>query len=170
MFVKSYNLCIFSVSLKKRLAWFEIICVTLNSFLFVFAFVSCVDVISLCFCVFFLHFCIFISCIFYYRKFKRPLGPSVVNEDLISFDTVAPAVRSWLMLCMNCWHMTGVTLWELFSYGQRPYESVRAHDMCSILEKGERLCQPTICTIDVYMLMIKCRLRREYIPITAAAV
>jgi len=66
--------------------------------------------------------------------------------------------------------MTGVTLWELFSYGQRPYESVRAHDMCSILEKGERLCQPTICTIDVYMLMIKCRLRREYIPIRAAAV
>ena len=50
----------------------------------------------------------------------------------------------------------GVTLWELFTYGQRPYESVRALDMCSILEKGERLPQPAICTIDVYMLMVKC--------------
>ena len=54
-----------------------------------------------------------------------------------------------------------MTLWELFTYGQRPYESVRAHDMCSILEKGERLPQPAICTIDVYMLMIKCKLRSE---------
>ena len=67
--------------------------------------------------------------------------------------------------------MLGVTLWELFTYGQRPYESVRAHDICGILEKGERLFQPPICTIDVYMLMIKCTLlRREYRPITAAAV
>jgi len=54
--------------------------------------------------------------------------------------------------------VSGVTLWELFTYGQRPYESTRAHDICSILEKGERLPQPPICTIDVYMIMIKCML------------
>ena len=64
----------------------------------------------------------------------------------------------------------GVTLWELFTYGQRPYESVRAQDMCSILEKGERLSQPAICTIDVYMLMVKCTLRLEYVIITTTSV
>lgn len=58
-------------------------------------------------------------------------------------------------------HMTdvwsfGVTLWELFTYGQRPYENVRARDVPELLEKGERLPQPSICTIDVYMIMIKC--------------
>ncbi|XP_052813667.1 epidermal growth factor receptor-like isoform X2 [Mya arenaria] len=50
----------------------------------------------------------------------------------------------------------GVTVWELFTYGGRPYESVRARDVPDLLEKGERLPQPNICTIDVYMIMIKC--------------
>ncbi|KAK7793678.1 hypothetical protein R5R35_013157 [Gryllus longicercus] len=50
----------------------------------------------------------------------------------------------------------GVTVWELLTYGGRPYESVPARDVPELLEKGERLPQPTICTIDVYLLMIKC--------------
>ena len=50
----------------------------------------------------------------------------------------------------------GVTMWELFTYGQRPYENIRARDIPELLEKGERLPQPPICTIDVYMIMIKC--------------
>uniref|UniRef100_A0A1B6MBK8 Epidermal growth factor receptor n=1 Tax=Graphocephala atropunctata TaxID=36148 RepID=A0A1B6MBK8_9HEMI len=50
----------------------------------------------------------------------------------------------------------GVTVWELLTYGGRPYESVSARDVPELLEKGERLPQPPICTIDVYMLMIKC--------------
>ncbi|KAL3854543.1 hypothetical protein ACJMK2_013807, partial [Sinanodonta woodiana] len=50
----------------------------------------------------------------------------------------------------------GVTVWELFTYGARPYETVRAKDVPDLLEKGERLPQPPICTIDVYMIMIKC--------------
>nr|AXK69510.1 epidermal growth factor receptor 1b [Sinonovacula constricta] len=50
----------------------------------------------------------------------------------------------------------GVTAWELFTYGNRPYDSVRARDVPDLLEKGERLPQPPICTIDVYMIMIKC--------------
>ncbi|KAG1701737.1 Epidermal growth factor receptor [Nymphon striatum] len=50
----------------------------------------------------------------------------------------------------------GVTVWELLFYGAKPYESVPAKDVPALLEKGERLPQPPICTIDVYMLMIKC--------------
>ena len=50
----------------------------------------------------------------------------------------------------------GVTVWELFTYGGRPYENVKVHDVHDLLSKGERLPQPTMCTIDVYMLMIKC--------------
>ena len=52
---------------------------------------------------------------------------------------------------------TGVTIWELFTYGQRPYPDMRARDVPDLLEKGERLPQPEICTIDVYMIMIKCK-------------
>nr|KAG5713347.1 hypothetical protein BaRGS_024895 [Batillaria attramentaria] len=50
----------------------------------------------------------------------------------------------------------GVTAWELFTYGQKPYDNIRARDVPGLLEKGERLPQPSICTIDVYMIMIKC--------------
>lgn len=50
----------------------------------------------------------------------------------------------------------GVTIWELLTYGGRPYENVPAREVPELLEKGERLPQPNICTIDVYMLMIKC--------------
>lgn len=54
--------------------------------------------------------------------------------------------------------MVGVTLWELFTFGSRPYENISAMHVLSHLEKGERLDQPEICTIDVYMIMIRCTL------------
>ncbi|XP_052340907.1 LOW QUALITY PROTEIN: receptor tyrosine-protein kinase erbB-3-like [Oncorhynchus keta] len=50
----------------------------------------------------------------------------------------------------------GVTVWEMMSFGAEPYASMQAQDVPSVLEKGERLSQPHICTIDVYMVMVKC--------------
>ncbi|XP_076000694.1 epidermal growth factor receptor [Genypterus blacodes] len=50
----------------------------------------------------------------------------------------------------------GVTVWELMTFGTRPYDGIPASDIASVLEKGERLPQPPICTIDVYMIMVKC--------------
>lgn len=50
----------------------------------------------------------------------------------------------------------GVTVWELLTYGGRPYEQIPAREVPDLLQKGERLPQPNICTIDVYMIMIKC--------------
>lgn len=50
----------------------------------------------------------------------------------------------------------GVTVWELLTYGGRPYENVSARDVPELLEKGDRLPQPNICSIEVYMIMIKC--------------
>uniref|UniRef100_H3DC71 Receptor protein-tyrosine kinase n=1 Tax=Tetraodon nigroviridis TaxID=99883 RepID=H3DC71_TETNG len=50
----------------------------------------------------------------------------------------------------------GVTVWEMMSFGAEPYASVQPQEVPSLLEKGERLSQPPICTIDVYMVMVKC--------------
>ncbi|XP_065571133.1 epidermal growth factor receptor-like isoform X2 [Artemia franciscana] len=50
----------------------------------------------------------------------------------------------------------GVTVWEVLTYGCRPYEQYSAREVPDLLERGERLVQPPICTIDVYMLMVKC--------------
>nr|XP_055044790.1 receptor tyrosine-protein kinase erbB-3b isoform X1 [Misgurnus anguillicaudatus] len=50
----------------------------------------------------------------------------------------------------------GVTVWEMMSYGAEPYAAMHPHDVPGLLEKGERLAQPQISTIDVYMVMVKC--------------
>ncbi|KAK7154861.1 hypothetical protein R3I93_009721 [Phoxinus phoxinus] len=50
----------------------------------------------------------------------------------------------------------GVTVWEMMSYGAEPYSAMRSQEVPDLLEKGERLSQPQICTIDVYMVMVKC--------------
>ncbi|KAM4794979.1 receptor tyrosine-protein kinase erbB-3 [Rhinophrynus dorsalis] len=50
----------------------------------------------------------------------------------------------------------GVTLWEMMTFGAEPYSDIRLADVPDLLEKGERLSQPHICTIDVYMVMVKC--------------
>ncbi|RXM30968.1 hypothetical protein EOD39_7382 [Acipenser ruthenus] len=50
----------------------------------------------------------------------------------------------------------GVTVWELMTFGSKPYDGIPANEIAGVLEKGERLPQPPICTIDVYMIMVKC--------------
>ncbi|XP_066564643.1 receptor tyrosine-protein kinase erbB-3a isoform X2 [Amia ocellicauda] len=50
----------------------------------------------------------------------------------------------------------GVTVWEMMSFGAEPYTAMRPQEVPDLLEKGERLAQPHICTIDVYMVMVKC--------------
>lgn len=51
----------------------------------------------------------------------------------------------------------GVTIWELMTFGSKPYEGIAVREVPGLLEKGERLPQPQICTIDVYMVMVKCK-------------
>uniref|UniRef100_A0A1A8FXQ1 Receptor protein-tyrosine kinase n=2 Tax=Nothobranchius korthausae TaxID=1143690 RepID=A0A1A8FXQ1_9TELE len=50
----------------------------------------------------------------------------------------------------------GVTVWELMTFGSKPYDTIPARDIPNVLEGGERLPQPPICTIEVYMIMVKC--------------
>ncbi|XP_077952554.1 melanoma receptor tyrosine-protein kinase isoform X2 [Gasterosteus aculeatus] len=50
----------------------------------------------------------------------------------------------------------GVTVWELMTFGTKPYDGIPASEMSSVLERGDRLPQPPICTIEVYMILVKC--------------
>lgn len=58
----------------------------------------------------------------------------------------------------SCLPALGVTVWELMTFGAEPYAGLRLAEVPDLLEKGERLAQPQICTIDVYMVMVKCEL------------
>lgn len=61
--------------------------------------------------------------------------------------------QPWLFLLL----FLGVTIWELMTFGGKPYDGIPTREIPDILEKGERLPQPPICTIDVYMVMVKCK-------------
>lgn len=60
-------------------------------------------------------------------------------------------------LCKNLLSNLGVTIWELMTFGGKPYDGIPTREIPDLLEKGERLPQPPICTIDVYMVMVKCK-------------
>lgn len=52
----------------------------------------------------------------------------------------------------------GVTVWELLNLGlKKPYEGVPIHQIPDLLESGTRLEQPACCSMDVYMVLIKCK-------------
>ncbi|KAK7118642.1 hypothetical protein R3I94_022213 [Phoxinus phoxinus] len=66
------------------------------------------------------------------------------------------SIRHWTYTHQSDVWSYGVTVWELMTFGSKPYDGIPAREIDDILEKGERLPQPSICTIDVYMIMVKC--------------
>ncbi|CAL1608952.1 unnamed protein product [Knipowitschia caucasica] len=81
----------------------------------------------------------------YYNEAKTPIKWMALESILFRRYTHQSDVWSY-----------GVTIWEMMSYGVEPYVNMRPQEVPDLLEKGERLSQPHICTIDVYMVMVKC--------------
>ena len=50
----------------------------------------------------------------------------------------------------------GVTCWELFTFGAKPFEEVPVKDIYLHVKSGMRLAQPSTTTLNVYMNLIKC--------------
>ncbi|XP_070693587.1 receptor tyrosine-protein kinase erbB-3a [Pempheris klunzingeri] len=82
---------------------------------------------------------------YFYNEAKAPIKWMALESILFRRYTHQSDVWSY-----------GVTVWEMMSYGAEPYSTMRPLEVPDLLEKGERLSQPQICTIDVYMVMVKC--------------
>ncbi|KAM8939285.1 LOW QUALITY PROTEIN: tyrosine-protein kinase ZAP-70 [Pelodytes ibericus] len=50
----------------------------------------------------------------------------------------------------------GITMWEAFSYGQKPYKKLKGTEVLNFIEKDERLPCPTNCPKEMYQLMLDC--------------
>uniref|UniRef100_A0A5K3FKI9 receptor protein-tyrosine kinase n=1 Tax=Mesocestoides corti TaxID=53468 RepID=A0A5K3FKI9_MESCO len=50
----------------------------------------------------------------------------------------------------------GVTLWEVFTFGRKPFERIPARHLIHHLESGLRLNQPSTVSLDLYALMVEC--------------
>uniref|UniRef100_A0A452HHC7 Protein kinase domain-containing protein n=1 Tax=Gopherus agassizii TaxID=38772 RepID=A0A452HHC7_9SAUR len=60
----------------------------------------------------------------------------------------SPAVDTW---------MFGVTLWEMFTYGQEPWVGLSGSQVPNAIDKeGERLPRPEDCPQDIYNVMLQC--------------
>uniref|UniRef100_A0A3Q1HJX6 receptor protein-tyrosine kinase n=1 Tax=Acanthochromis polyacanthus TaxID=80966 RepID=A0A3Q1HJX6_9TELE len=88
-----------------------------------------------------------------------------VNEKEYNADGGKMPIKWMALECIHYRKFThqsdvwsyGVTIWELMTFGGKPYDGISTRDIPDLLEKGERLPQPPICTIDVYMVMVKCK-------------
>ncbi|VEL35054.1 unnamed protein product [Protopolystoma xenopodis] len=50
----------------------------------------------------------------------------------------------------------GVTLWEVYSYGDRPYKDMKGAQILTMLDQGLRLCRPLRCPEAIYSIMQDC--------------
>ncbi|KAL3308849.1 Receptor tyrosine-protein kinase erbB-2, partial [Cichlidogyrus casuarinus] len=50
----------------------------------------------------------------------------------------------------------GITLWEIFTFVEKPYGNIATDEIKSFLLSGKRLHKPDICSIDVFLLMNQC--------------
>lgn len=51
----------------------------------------------------------------------------------------------------------GVTVWEILTFGARPYQGKSARDILRMLFRGERLEQPATATIELYAILLECK-------------
>ncbi|CAH2292406.1 tyrosine- kinase ZAP-70 [Pelobates cultripes] len=50
----------------------------------------------------------------------------------------------------------GVTMWEAYSYGQKPYKKLKGTEVLDFINRGERLPCPANCPKEMYQLMLDC--------------
>lgn len=50
----------------------------------------------------------------------------------------------------------GVTLWEIWTFGELPYDDLAGREVLELIDKGERLTQPPNCPRAVYEVMWSC--------------
>jgi len=58
----------------------------------------------------------------------------------------------------------GVTIWEILTFGARPYGGNQAREIFNLLESGHRLEQPQTCTIELYAILLECELLSAILP------
>ncbi|XP_070000125.1 tyrosine-protein kinase HTK16 isoform X2 [Penaeus vannamei] len=50
----------------------------------------------------------------------------------------------------------GITLWEMYTFGNQPYGELPGHKILELIEKNERLPRPERCPKGVFELMLRC--------------
>ena len=84
----------------------------------------------------------------YYRK---------SSDSFVPIKWLAPECISCSLYTVqtDVWSY-GVTLWELTSLGNSPYEKLDPQDIYLYLKAGKRMSKPLWCNDEMYKLMLDC--------------
>ena len=52
---------------------------------------------------------------------------------------------------------SGVTMWEILTFGNQPFKGKKGSEMYQLLTDGERLPHPKVCNASVYAVMLECK-------------
>lgn len=52
--------------------------------------------------------------------------------------------------------MIGVTIWEILTFGDKPYSRIETANVKDHVLAGGRLPQPDLCTIELYQVILNC--------------
>jgi serine/threonine protein kinase len=79
------------------------------------------------------------------------------DKNTIPFKWTAPEVikHGTFSSGSDVWSF-GVTMWEIFSYGDLPYQSMSNKEATDAVAQGYRLPSPSGCLQDVYQVMLSC--------------
>ncbi|XP_007524541.2 tyrosine-protein kinase Srms isoform X2 [Erinaceus europaeus] len=79
------------------------------------------------------------------------------SSSKIPVKWTAPEAANYCIFSQksNVWSF-GVFLYEVFTYGQCPYEGMSNHETLQQVMQGYRLPRPPTCPAEVYVLMLEC--------------
>ena len=52
--------------------------------------------------------------------------------------------------------MFGVCIWEILTYGRKPFQGIKNPDVIRLIEDKKRLEQPSNCPDELYLLLLRC--------------
>jgi focal adhesion kinase 1 len=52
--------------------------------------------------------------------------------------------------------MFGICMWEILSYGSKPFQGIKNPDVIKLIEDKQRLERPPNCSEDLYRLFLQC--------------
>lgn len=62
----------------------------------------------------------------------------------------------------NIYINLGVCMWEILSFGEKPFQGIKNTDVIHLIENKQRLEKPLYCPDELYSIMLKCW---EYDPL-----
>lgn len=83
----------------------------------------------------------------YYKSDTRIMPYKWCPPESIQYGTFTTKSDVWAF---------GVSMWEIFSYGQLPYQSMSNNEATEFVLKGNRLKIPDACPQQVYDMMMQC--------------